>query len=87
VSPGSPTGELIGDVCPTFSWAEVEGAKSYELEVYRLAENSGDERPVLRQSFPGSVDGWTPALEQCLERGERYAWTVRVDGDGPSGPS
>jgi len=81
VSPGDATKvALIRDDCPTFSWGEVEGAKSYDLVVYRLGEQNEDEEPVLRRSFPGSVDGWTPALDQCLERGGRYAWSVRAVG-------
>lgn len=80
VSPGSPTGARIGDTCPTFSWGEVDGARSYELVVYRLGEESEEAEPVLRQRFSGSVDSWTPALGRCLERGGRYAWSVRAIG-------
>jgi hypothetical protein len=81
VSPGDATKvALIRDDCPTFSWGEVEGAKSYDLVVYRLGEQNEHEEPVLRRSFPGSVYGWTPALDQCLERGGRYAWSVRAAG-------
>jgi hypothetical protein len=85
VSPGSATGALIEGRCPTFSWGEVEGARSYELVVYRLAEGEEEAQPVLRRSFPGSVDGWTPALDSCLERGAEYAWSVRAVG--PEEPS
>ena len=82
VSPGDATKvALIRDDCPTFSWGEVEGAKSYDLVVYRLGEQDEHKEPVLRRSFPGSVDGWTPALDQCLDRGGRYAWSVRALGD------
>lgn len=85
VSPGDEKGALIEGRCPTFSWGEVEGAKSYDLIVYRVGEENEDEKPVLRRSFPGSVDGWTPALDQCLERGGQYAWSVRaVGGKGAS---
>ena len=31
VSPGSATGTVVGDACPTFNWGIVEGAKFYEL--------------------------------------------------------
>ena len=82
VSPGSPTGSVIGDTCPTFSWGSVEGAKSYELVVYRVEEGSEEARPVLRQSFAGSVASWTPSLDRCLERGGQYAWSVRGVGNG-----
>jgi hypothetical protein len=78
VSPGSEDGALIEDRCPTFSWGEVEGARGYELVIYRLGEESDEAVPVLRQSFAGNVDGWTPALDSCLERGSRYAWSIRA---------
>jgi hypothetical protein len=66
--------------CPTFSWGEVEGAKSYELVVYRVGERGEQAEPLLRQSFPGSVESWTPSLDSCLERGGQYAWSVRAVG-------
>ena len=81
VSPGSSTGSRIGDPCPTFSWGESDGAKSYELVVYRLGEEGEEAQRVLRRDFPGTVDGWTPSLDQCLERGGEYAWTVRAVGE------
>lgn len=78
VSPGSSTGSLIGDSCPTFSWGIVEQAESYELVIYQVEKDNEDTEPVLRQSFPGSVHGWTPSLDRCLERGGQYAWSVRA---------
>lgn len=78
VSPGSPTGALIGDACPTFSWGAVSGARSYELVVYGLGDGTEGETPVLRQRFAGSVFSWTPSLDSCLARGSRYAWSVRA---------
>jgi hypothetical protein len=81
VSPGDAAKVAqVEDRCPTFSWGEVKGATSYELVVYRLGEQGEESQPVLRQGFAGSVDGWTPALDQCLERGGRYAWSVRAIG-------
>ena len=58
----------------------VEGAQSYELVVYQVGENGEDTKPVLQQTFAGSVSGWTPALDRCLERGGQYAWSVRAEG-------
>lgn len=84
VSPGSETGTLIDGRCPTFSWGEVAGARSYDLVVYRVDDQAQDAEPVLRKSFPSSVYSWTPALGQCLERGLRYAWSVRSSGDESS---
>lgn len=78
VSPGSVTGALIADSCPTFSWGSVEAADSYDLVVYRLGEELEDAEPVVQESFPGSVSSWTPSLDLCLERGGRYAWSVRA---------
>ncbi len=84
VSPGAPTGALIGDACPAFSWGAVEGAKTYELVVYRVGEE-GEELPVLRETLPGSASSWTPSLARCLKRGAQYAWSVRAVGrKGPS---
>ena len=86
VSPTSSTGVAsVESRCPTFSWGEVEGASGYELVVYRLEAGGGDARPIVRRSFLGAVDSWTPTLESCLERGGRYAWSVRADnGEGAS---
>jgi hypothetical protein len=81
VSPGSPTGTVIDESCPTFSWGIVAGAEAYKLVVYTAEEPAGDTKPILRQRFPGSVNGWTPAFDQCLGRGRRYAWSIRALGN------
>lgn len=81
VSPGSATGAMIGDTCPTFSWGAVLGAKSYELVVYRLGEEGAEARPLLSQRISGSALSWTPSLNRCLERGGQYAWSVRALGE------
>jgi hypothetical protein len=79
VSPGSTSRlALTGDPCPTFSWSAVGGAEGYELVVYHLGGEAEDARPVLRQRFTGSVYTWTPALDECLEPGGQYAWSVRA---------
>jgi hypothetical protein len=81
VSPGNPSKlALIGDTCPAFSWAGGEGAQSYELVVYRVGEEGEEAEPVLRQNLPAPAYSWTPSLDRCLERGERYAWSVRAVG-------
>jgi len=81
VSPGSDSKvALIGDGCPSFSWGAAEGATSYELVVYRLAEEGEEAQPVLSETFAGSASSWTPSLDRCLERGGRYAWSVRAVG-------
>ncbi len=37
VSPGDDGKEaVITEVCPTFSWSEVEGAEFYRVEVYEM---------------------------------------------------
>ena len=83
VSPGDASKlVLIGDACPTFSWGAVEGAVGHELVVYRLGEEPEETTPVLRHGFSGSVDSWTPSLESCLDRGGRYAWSVRAIQEG-----
>ena len=84
VSPGDASRlVLVEGRCPTFSWGDVEGANSYELIVYRIGAEAEELDPVLQRSFPGSVETWTPSLEQCVERGGQYTWTVRaVIGEG-----
>jgi hypothetical protein len=82
VSPGHSTHlAQVEGRCPTFNWGAVAGARSYQLTAYRLGEEGKEAKPVLREIFAGSVSGWTPALDQCLERGRRYAWTVRAVGE------
>jgi len=86
VSPGSATGLLIGETCPTFSWGAMAGAKGYELVAYQLRGKGEEARPVLQQRVSGSALSWTPSLDRCLERGGRYAWSVRaVNAEGESG--
>lgn len=79
VSPGSVAGmDSIRDGCPTFSWGAVEGARAYELVVYRLPEEAA---PILRHGLPAGASSWTPPLAKCLAPGGRYAWAVRARGD------
>ena len=81
VSPGDASRlALTGDTCPAFSWGAVSGAEGYELVVYRLTEEGEEAPPVLRQTFTGTASSWTPSLDRCLERGGRYAWSVRSVG-------
>lgn len=83
VAPGSESGDAVEAACPTFHWGTVAGARAYELAVYRVeesAEEAGMAEPVLRERLPGSVGGWTPSLERCLEPGARYAWSIRAVG-------
>jgi len=86
VSPGSPA-EVTATLgrCPTFSWGQAEGAVSYELVIYRLAGEDDEGPPLLRREFPGAVHGWTPPLDQCLEPGGRYAWTIRASSENGPG--
>jgi hypothetical protein len=82
VSPGdASTRALVEDRCPTFSWGTIEGARSYELVVYRLGEEGEEEEkePVVRENLAGSASLWTPSLDACLERGGRYAWSIRAE--------
>ena len=67
---------LIESRCPTFSWGQLDGARDYELVVYRLGQGEEAE-PVLRERLEGSAYSWTPSLDRCLERGGRYAWSLR----------
>ncbi len=84
VSPGSVREAMpIGESCPTFSWAAVEGAAGYELVVWRLSEGKEENaefEAVIGEMLPGGALSWTPSLGRCLERGGYYAWAVRVVG-------
>jgi hypothetical protein len=81
VSPGTPSSlSLIGGPCPTFSWSEVSGSEGYELIVYHWSGDGDELRPLLHERFAGTVYSWTPALDQCLERGGKYAWSVQAIG-------
>ena len=86
VSPGHPYRlSPIADSCPTFSWGQVAGAESYELVVYRAGRGEEETPPVLRATVDGRAGSWTPMLGRCLERGGRYAWSLRAHGaEGPS---
>jgi hypothetical protein len=78
-SPGSASSvALVEARCPTFSWGQVERARAYDLVVYRIGEDRQIARPALRQNLPGSIGSWTPSLDRCLDRGQRYGWAVRV---------
>ena len=86
VSPGDASKlVLIGDTCPTFSWGGVDGARDYEVGVYRLGEEPEGSEPVVRKTLPGSVGSWTPVLELCFET-SRPADAPRADfGSSSSG--
>ena len=55
VSPGSLTGAVIADACPTFSWGSTPGAGSYELVVYLLGDEGEEAELALRETLAGSV--------------------------------
>jgi hypothetical protein len=79
VSPGNDARlAQIADACPTFSWGATEGARRYQLVIYRLGGEGEEANPVLQESFPGSASSWTPSLDRCLQRGGHYAWSVRA---------
>jgi len=87
----SPGGSGTSPACPTFSWAQVEGAVSYELSAY-LSPGLGvlpvedmdaaTGGPVLAHKIPAPALSWTPSSGQCLAEGS-YIWYVRgVDAEG-----
>jgi len=99
VSPGVADrfAEVAGR-CPTFSWAEVSEAESYELVVYRVpaleAEYGptliefSDSKEVLFEKLPRGATGWTPERGRCLEPGASFAWFVRgIRRDDDEGPA
>jgi hypothetical protein len=90
VSPGDTAKPAVVESrCPTFSWGAVAETESYELALYRLGDEAAPvpvpvpmpER-VLRETVSGSASSWTPSLDRCLDRGSRYAWSVRAMGQG-----
>ena len=85
VSPGTEQGAVIGESCPVFSWAALEGASSYDIVVYEIGGLVVGTRPTLAVRIPGGALSFTPPLDRCFERGAPYAWSVRaVTGDGAS---
>ena len=82
VSPGDVEKlAAVGDACPTFSWTEVPGSQRYELVILTAGEEEEQAREVLEETLPAGATNWTPSLEQCLERGGRYGWSVRAVGE------
>ena len=78
VSPGARQPGAVAEArCPTFQWAGIANARGYELAVFLISAEVGTE-PVLvtRATVPGDARGYTPPVGQCLERGQRYAWSV-----------
>jgi hypothetical protein len=91
VSPGaSDRSTPIESRCPTFSWGALSGARAYELIVFEVAEQSAaavrvetlaESAPLsLWTEIPAAALSWTPASDDCLTRGRRYAWFVRALG-------
>ncbi len=87
VSPGEiDRTVVVSERCPTFSWtAAAPGTESYELAIWKLASDGPQDRPVLRRFIPGGALSWTPGRSDCLEKGSRFAWSVRSWHSGGAG--
>ncbi len=87
VAPGSLAGETLRvGACPSFHWAGVDGAESYEIAVWAADRGAdGLAEPALRTTVPGRATSWAPSRDHCLEAGRRYAWSVRAAGMGADG--
>ena len=88
VSPGSHDRVgIVSEPCPTFLWTAAESASSVELVVYKIprATEQDEVALVLSLALPGSAHGFTPSLDGCLERGRRYAWSVRAKSASQQG--
>ncbi|REJ74060.1 MAG: hypothetical protein DWQ36_09260 [Acidobacteria bacterium] len=74
----------VSGACPTFSWALVDSATHYEVEIYRVDEQWGEQvgEKVSSVRLQGTVGTWTPDADQCLEPGATYAWFVRAEVGG-----
>jgi hypothetical protein len=85
VAPGGlDAPSLAASRCPTFLWGTGGRSERLELAVYRVVEDKGGETALettLRVPLDGRAPGWTPSLPQCLDRGGRYAWSVREADD------
>ena len=88
VSPSSEKGVAkVATSCPTFSWAQEEGASAYGIEVYELKSEQVPTRqeaitqwqPVISKRIPAPALSWTPSAEVCLEPGKRYVWFVNAE--------
>lgn len=84
VSPGGAASVAIAARCPSFDWAGVAGAEWHDLVVYRVGGGAPEPDPVLAERVPGTAHGWSPSLDRCLERGVRYAWSVKAIAGGES---
>ena len=83
VSPGGADVALVEARCPTFSWAPARPGAVYELAVYAVARDGElSAEPVLSVRLPPGAGSWTPSLDQRLERGGLYAWSIREVGGG-----
>ena len=95
VSPIAQEGTALVDSCrPTFSWAAVPEAVTYELAVFLWSDKAGDtnykdlkiqQDPALTATIPAQALSWTPDQENCLIPQEKYIWFLRAtmsDGSG-----
>jgi hypothetical protein len=83
VSPGDASHMAVASVsCPTFLWTAA-GGDAVNLVVYRLPSEPSESEPTpaIEIILPGSAQGWTPSLGDCLEAGAQYAWSVRSTGE------
>ncbi len=76
----------VASRCPTFHWTSGEGG-SIELVIYRVSSDASAAPPtrILTIQLPGTSQGWTPSLEQCLEPGQDYAWSLRSIAESVAG--
>ena len=88
VSPGNELRvTVIDQICPTFSWAQVPGAETYQIAVFEMREpfeglsyyesQAALSQPVLMKKISGTASSWTPSLEEALNNGGRYVWFVQ----------
>lgn len=80
--PVSPAGR-VELACPTFSWSAVAGAPGYELVVYRVGQDGEvGEKPLVSMRLPAGTSSWTPPGADCFAARGRFAWSLRVVGEG-----
>lgn len=81
-APAEPADEpAIAPLCPTLSWSGVAGATGYAVQILEATQGRSE---VVAEAELGDARSWTPS--RCLDPRGDYAWRVRGEGAGWTGP-
>ena len=76
VSPGGETGAVIQSRCPTFSWSATEGARGYELALYRVEDREeGDAEAAASADTEATATTDTELVTRIQLPGGTTGWT------------